>query len=264
MMKTVFPFVLGLVLLLGAGCASVPQTGSSARVFSFPEDTFAYANELRWEYAYDEDGNWTHRPRDQRPEYAQHCFVMARSAKQFFLHARFDPGQPAVSRDTYRRLVRQVVRASPRRLTPPEKRVVLPGYESLRAFSGDHEDMLKAECGGAWQSYLQRGNWRMVFPFSRSHQEKTALRLAGELEGGHVAVVHLARFPRLTINHAVVLFAVERSGTEIRFAVYDPNNVDEATELAYDSCDRTFYFPANTYFFGGRVDVYEVYRSLLY
>ena len=34
--------------------------------------------------------------------------------------------------------------------------------------------------------------------------------------------------------------------------------------FTYDRASRTFEFPANDYFPGGRVDAYEVYRGWLY
>src|SRR6266481_8908904 len=82
-------------LLFSCGCAThrTEPTGD-ARRFDFSEDTFAYPNELLWEYHYDANGKWTAYKREPRPTYAQHCFVVARCVKQFFEHARFDPRQP--------------------------------------------------------------------------------------------------------------------------------------------------------------------------
>jgi hypothetical protein len=124
--------------------------------------------------------------------------------------------------------------------------------------------LLKAESGGAWQSYFQRGHWRMIFPFSRTHQENTARALVNSLKQNRPPVVHLVRFPQLSINHAVVLFDVAETETEIRFAAYDPNKPEKPTTLTYDRARRTFNLPANDYFIGGRVDVYEIYRSWCY
>jgi hypothetical protein len=60
------------------------------------------------------------------------------------------------------------------------------------------------------------------------------------------------------------LFDVTETETEIRFAVYDPNQTEKPTSLTYDRARRTFSFPPNDYFIGGRVDVYEVYRGWCY
>src|SRR6185369_2464339 len=153
------------------GCASPgklppPQT----RLFDFQKDTFAFANELVWVYEYDANGNWTTHNRDPKPTYSLHCFVLARSARQFFLNARFDPNLPVADEASYRHLIRQVVASSPRKRRAEDRKIVIPGYADLRTFSRENENLLKSECGGGWQSYFQRGHWRMIFPFSRSHQ----------------------------------------------------------------------------------------------
>jgi hypothetical protein len=259
-----FLALLCLVMVL-AGCATSPSSlARNERPFNFQKDTFAYANELVWEYHFDEQGRWTSRPRRPKPDYTHHCFVVARSSRQFFDHARFDPAQPVADAATYRRLVRQVISTSPRRVLPDSQRVVIPGYANLHAFSQSWERLLKAECGGAWQSYFQRGHWRMIMPLSRHHQEKMARQLADDLKADRPPVVHLVRFPQLTINHAVVLFDANEDEKEIRFAVYDPNKPEKPAVLTYDRARRTFNFPANDYFPGGRVDVYEIYRGCLY
>lgn len=258
-------FALLCLALVLSGCAtSPPSVARNQRPFNFQKDTFAYANELVWEYRYDERGKWISRPRRPKPDYTHHCFVVARSARQFFEHARFDPAQPVADAATYRRLVRRVISVSPRRVLPDPQRIVIPGYADLPAFSHAWEGLLKAECGGAWQSYFQRGHWRMIMPLSRHHQEKMALQLANDLKEDRPPVVHLVRFPQLTINHAVVLFDATEDDKKIRFAVYDPNKPEKPSVLTYDRVRRTFDFPANDYFPGGRVDVYEIYRGRLY
>ena len=101
-------------------------------------------------------------------------------------------------------------------------------------------------------------------PFSRHHQEKMARQLIEDLKLEHPPVVHLVRFPQLTINHAIVLFDATQTEREIDFAAYDPNNPEKPAVLIFDRASRTFQFPANDYFPGGRVDAYEVYRNWRY
>jgi hypothetical protein len=256
----------GLLLgLLMAGCASPRlESDQASRPFAFEQDTFAYANELVWDYSYDENGRWRGRARNPKPDYTHHCFVMARSAKQFFLHAQFDPDAAVVDDLTYRRLVRSVLRSSPRRGRLEETRVVIPGYSGLRDFSQEWGQVLREEGGGAWQSYWQRGHWRIVFPFSRRHQDRMARALVDSVEREGVAVVHLVQFPRLKINHAVVLFAAEPNDDGIEFGVYDPNAPEAPTRLSYDRVGRRFEFPFNAYYPGGPLDVYEIYRGICY
>jgi hypothetical protein len=190
--------------------------------------------------------------------------VVARSARQFFQHARFDASLPAVGETTYRSLIRQVIARDPAREVPPAERIVIPGYASLRAFSEAQPALLQSECGGAWQSYFQRGHWRMVFPFSRAHQERTADGLLAALRQNRPPVVHVVRFPQLAINHAVLVFDAAEAPTNIVFSVYDPNRPEQPVPLVFDRAGRTFDFPRNNYFAGGRVDIYEIYRNWRY
>jgi hypothetical protein len=254
--------LLGVVL---SGCAArKPATGECGRPFEFTTDTFAYANELAWEYRYDEQGRWTTQRREPPPGYALHCFVVARSARQFFDNAVFDPNQPVADEATYRHLIRRVVSTNPRNPLAARKKIRIPGYANLRQFSLDQEQLLKAECGGARESYFQRGHWRMVFPFSRRGQAGRAEELREHLSENRPLVVHLVRFPALTINHAVVIFDAREHATGIEFVIYDPNRPEAPARLDYDTATRTFFLPANQYFSGGRVDVYEVYHQWNY
>jgi hypothetical protein len=249
------------LLLFLQGCAARPRAD---RPFTFGQDSFAYANELVWEYAWDSKGRWRGKPRSPPPEYSHHCFVVVRAAKQFFSHAVFDPEARPADDLTYRRLVRQVLASSPRTQSPLEKRVRIPGYAHLHDFSAHHGSLLKAESGGAWLSYFQRGHWRMIFPFSRASQERTARRLIEAAAENRPAIAHVVCFPSLRINHAVLVFAATEQPATVTFHAYDPNSPDQSRILIFDRTTRTFQFPVTDYFPGGKVDVYEVYCSLCY
>jgi len=160
---------------------------------------------------------------------------------------------------TYRRLVKRVVSIDPGREFPETENVIIPGYSNLFTFSKAQEKLVKSACGGAWQSYFQRGHWRMIFPFSRRHQEKMAAQLAAAIKENRPPVVHLVRFPELGINHAVVLFAARETESEIEFTVYDPNNPALPLHMVFNRAQRKFLLPATRYFTGGRVDVYQIY-----
>lgn len=255
---------LGLAAILFAGCAS-DCTQRYVRPFRFSEDTFAYRNDLKWEYVFDDaTGKVSHRTREPEPEYTHHCFVVARSARQFFQHARFDPAQPRATDKEYRKLINAVVDRDPSRCTQEDERIVIPGFESLRHFSSEKATLLQDECGGAWRSYFQRGHWRMLFGFSRTHQEREAEHLAYSIEANRPPVVHIVDFPSLTINHALLLYGVTETTNEIRFAAYDPYEPHDPATLTFNKVARTFTFPRNPYFVGGRVDIYEIYRKWNY
>ncbi len=258
-------WALLLLVAVLVGCAS-PLPVKEGRRFDFPQDTFAFANELVWEYEVQPElGTQTWRKRAVPPDYSHHCFVVVRAARQFWWHARFDPSLPRTNAAAYRDLVQEVVSRADDAVSPFEKRITIPGYANLRAFSAEHAPILQQECGGAWRSYLQRGHWRMVFPFSRPGQAANAADLKQRLEAGIPCVVHLVDFPGLKINHAVLLFDVraEPNG-DLVFQAYDPNTIAHPEELFYSAQERRFTFPTNRYFVGGAVDVYEVYRGWIY
>jgi hypothetical protein len=250
--------------LVFSGCAN-PKPVAWSRPFVFHQDSFAFTNETVWDYRVDPaTGKATHAPRESPPSYSHHCFVVARSARQFFQHARFDARQAVAEDATYRRLIRRVVSLDPARESSENQKVVIPGYANLYTFSQAHAALLQAECGGAWQSYFQRGHWRMILPMSTHHQEKMAEQLLASLRQNRPPIVHLVRFPQLSINHAVVLFAADETAREIEFTVYDPNTPTKPVQLKFNRAQRRFIFPANDYFAGGRVDVYQIYHAWNY
>jgi hypothetical protein len=251
-------FAAGLLLIL-CGCASDPFVGT--RPFNFQTDTFSYPNDLVWEYHYDANHKWVHNRREPKPDYTHHCFVVARSARQFFENARFDTNQPIATEAQYRHLIHRVVSIDPSHPLADSKKIVIPGYANLHEFSIAQEKLLKSECGPAWQSYIQRGHWRMIFFFSRASQERTVKRLLADLKDNRPPVVHLTTFPSLSINHAILLFGAKETENEIFFSVYDPNKPDSPKVLTYNRASRTFTFAANDYWPGGKLNVYEVYRS---
>lgn len=252
-----------LLLFCLCGCAGRQQFVGS-RPFDFQTDTFAFANQLVWDYHYDDQGKWVHERHEPEPDYTHHCFVVTRSARQFFQHARFDPAKPIADEATYRRLIREVVSLDPTRVLSEENKIVIPGYTDLRAFSEAQEKLLKAECGGAWQSYFQRGHWRIVMPFSRASQDRAAKAILDDLKQNRPPVVHVIRFPQLTINHALLIFDARQTDQTIKFIAYDPNKPDKPKTLLFDRASRTFNFASNDYWPGGKLNVYEIYRSWLF
>jgi hypothetical protein len=232
------------------------------RRFDFTRDSFAFANELVWEYRPDPaTGRMKFLPREPKPGYAHRCFVLTRAARQFLYHAWFDPTRPLAEEREYRRLVRDVVSRSPRQPCGVENQIVIPGHASLREFSRAHEKSLKLECGGAWRSYVLRSHWRMVFPISPAHQERTAARLIAAIQKNISPIVHLVKFPSLTINHGMILFDVTETGHVLEFSAYDPNDPAQPARLGFDRNARTFSLPPNRYWAGGGLNVIEIYRD---
>jgi hypothetical protein len=242
---------------------SVPE--GCSRPFLFERDTLAFANELVWQYRFDPiTGSMVISRRDRRPTYSHRCFVMVRAVRQFLYHAQFDPALPPTTPDGYRCRVREIISRNPRRMSAASERIVIPGHPDLRSFSEAEESLLKSECGGAWESYFVRSHWRMVFPVSNAHQERTARRLEQSLSEGRAPVVHLFRFPHVAINHAVVLFGATASRHSIEFDVYDPNIPERSLRLTFERAASRFTFPRTHYWEGGPVSVNEVLRNSIY
>jgi len=232
------------------------------RRFEFARDTFAFANELVWEYKMDTaTGKRTFDRRNPQPNYAHRCFALVRVARQFFYHARFAVDQPMATDEIYRQLVRAVVARHPRTPSKSVDQIVIPGFAGLRELSRAHEKLLKTECGGAWRSYFLRSHWRMVFPFTRAHQTRTAGSLAKALKQNQLPILHLVKFPALSINHCIVLFGVTETTRSLEYESYDPNNSERPERLTFDRAARTFFLPANSCWAGGGLNVSHIYRS---
>jgi hypothetical protein len=251
-----------MAVALLSGCATRNVRAVNDRPFVFGHDTFSYRNDLVWEYVFDDaTGKTSHHTKEVQPDYTHHCFVVARSARQFFQFASFDPSRPPVDDATYRKLIREVVARDPSRDISDWERIVIPGFTNLFEFSVAKPKLLQEECGGAWRSYFQRGHWRILLPFSRDGQEHEARVLMEEIRNNRPPVAHLVRFPQLTINHAVLLFDVRETDHSIEFTTCDPYEAGQPVMLTFDRATRTFSFGRNPYFIGGQVNVYEIYRD---
>lgn len=247
------------LLLAVSACASGRPGPAGARAYNLERDSFAFPNEAIWTRPALAQGAAV-----AGSSYHHRCFVLARSARQFYLHARFEPERSAVAAPAYRALVRQVVARDPRGDLADAHPVVIPGYASLRSFSQDHEVLLKDEMGSQFDSYFQVGNWRLFFPFTRSHQQRVAIQLQRMLHSGRPAIVHAVRFPIMAINHAVLVYDAAETTAAVRFFAYDPNDPDQPLVIDYQRASRTFVYPTTSYFWGGPVNVYEVYRRGLF
>ena len=145
-----------------------------------------------------------------------------------------------------------------------EEQIIIPGFTGLRDFSRARETLLKTECGPAWRSYFLRSHWRMAFPFTRAHQTRTAGGLATALRQNRLPILHLVKFPAMSINHCIVLFDATETGCGWEFESYDPNNAIEPERLTYDRASRTFFLEPNACWPGGALNVSHIYRSCFF
>jgi hypothetical protein len=243
-----------LLLLL-----SLFACGASAREFDLRRDTFAFSNDTALSYGIDEAGELQISRRAKPAAFSHRCFVLARGVMQFHQFARFEPRQPRLSREEYRKLVRRLCRI-PVWSRGPAERIVFPGYRDLHEFSIAYEGLLKENLGAWVPSYLRVGNWRMVMGHPRAGQGAAARRLAAAVKRGELQAVYLARFPKM--NHVVVIYDLEqRASGDVRFWVYDPNYPNARSWLDYKAGSRSFEFERRWYFPGGRVNVMRVFIS---
>jgi hypothetical protein len=246
-----------------AGCAA-PHAARVGEPFHFARDTFAFANDTVWEYRLDDaHGRTAWSRREPPPAFSLRCGNMARGARQFRLHARFDPERPPARPEAIRAMIATVLSRDARATAPSADPVTIPGFSGLRELSAAHEELLKDALGGPWHSHMQRGNWRMIFPFPPGRQRAEAERLRAALERGETPILHVLRFPALTLNHVVLLYAFEETPEDIRFGAYDPNDASGPVTVRWDRAARTFVYPATPYFAGGPVKAYAIYDGLL-
>jgi hypothetical protein len=237
----------------------------SVRQFCFERDTFAFAHELVWKYHFDPiTGAMTTYKTEPPPTYYHRCFVLVRATRLFFDYARFVPELPSADLETYRTIVHKIIASNPRHKCADANRIVIPGFDGLRSFSRAHEALLKANCGAAWESYFLRSHWRMIFKVYGRFQEKMAEKLKRSLQQRGVSLVHLFRFPRITINHGIVLFGFTETESQTEFEAYDPNLPEHPVKLVYDKKRCVFTFAPNIYWGGGVLSVMEIFCDFPY
>jgi hypothetical protein len=106
----------------------------------------------------------------------------------------------------------------------------------------------------------------MVFQQSGTYQERTHASLNAALARGQVFVAFLTTYPRLSINHSILIFKRKsfspNPGVE-RYLVYDPNHPESPRELTWSPHTRSFSYQKDWDFVGGFVRVYQVYGKPL-
>jgi hypothetical protein len=246
--------VVVLVVVLLAGCASTASTPTipaeadvAVGAFAFDRDTFAFPNEIR---AFAEE--------ERDDLYANYCFVLARSLRQFFQFARFDPAAPRLDRAGYVERVRRVVARPPwRPPSPAGERVVIPGYAGLREFSAAQESAVKEGLGGRFWTLVHWTNWRTAFPLPRSHQARVFEAIRRELAAGSLVQLLITNWPILELNHTVVVFAAHARGDAVDLAVWDPNEPARPGVITFEGARGAFWA---TRVYATRPQVIRVFR----
>jgi len=204
---------------------------SPGPVLGFGVDTFAFRNDSRIHH------------RGKPDIYCNRCFLMARAVGQFQRFARFAADEPRLTADAYAARVWQVIRRGAWRAPlPAARRVIIPGYPSLHAFTGAAEAAVKAGLRGRLWTLVHPTNWRMTFPSLPGQQERVARETVAELRAGRPVQLFLTDFPRIEMNHSVLAFDYRASGPEtVDFVVYDPNDPSTPGVVRFDRRDERFH-----------------------
>ena len=207
-----------------------PQPSPGPAV-GFGVETFAFRNDSRIHH------------RGKPDIYCNRCFLMARAVGQFRCFARFEPAGPRLEPAEYAaRAWRVVRRAAWRAPLPAARRVVIPGYASLHAFSAAEEAAVKAGLRGRFWTLVHPTNWRMTFPSLPGQQERVARETVAELRAGRPVQLFVTDFPRIELNHSVLAFDYRTSGPDtVDFVVYDPNDPAAPGIVRFDRRDERFH-----------------------
>ena len=203
--------------------ASVGET-APAPALRYPADTFGYRNDSRIHH------------RGKPDLYANWCIVIARAVTQFQRFARFEPAAPRVASAAYTALVRKVVALAPWKPSFSERaRIVVPGFACLQEFTRAEEAAVKAGLGGRFWTWVHPTNWRIALPSPSGEQERTALEIIDEVRAGRPAQIFITDFPKIKLNHSVLVYDYHVTSEEtVEFVVYDPNDARAASHIRFD------------------------------
>lgn len=261
------PFYRSLVvfLLLGfTSCVHIPPEEKAERSFRFKTDTLGFSNETVW--SYDAQGNPIGAREDSKKtgkHYSRRCFVVSRAAVQFWKFARFEPQSPKLPPTELAQRIRKVARIDVwKEPLPFSKRIVFPGYSHLHEISSANPEVFQDHLGLGWPVYCRIANMPMILPPTRPGQADLFRQINIELNFNYPVIVWLVDFPKLKINHAVVIYKKEQTkGDRTTFLVYDPNDHQQPKRIFYDARRKTFSFQKTFYYQGGDLDLRPLYRS---
>jgi hypothetical protein len=241
-------------------------TNAPASDFRFDRDTFAFANQTVFEY---HEGHPSLRKPStvRRDAYKRHCFVLCRTAMQFKKFARFDPRSAPLDDASLAARLRAVTHRQPwAEPLPEDQPIVFPGYKNLHEMSKARRELVQLNIGHGWPSYFRISNARMIFQQGAGYQEDTHARLNAALARGQLFIGFLTTYPRLSINHSVLVYKRKsfspNPGVE-RYLVYDPNHPESPRELTWSPSTRSFSYQKDWDFIGGHVRIYQVYGKPL-
>ena len=242
------------------------RSSAAASDFRFDRDTVGFANATVFEYR---EGHpyLRQRKKGEPKRYTRRCFVLCRTTMQFQKFARFDPHAAPLDDNALAARIRNVSRrAAWGKPLPADQRILFPGYADLRAMSEARREVVRANIGLGWPTYFRLGNARMLFQHTPDFHKEADANLNAVLARGELFVGFLTTYPRISINHAVVVYKrkpASQNGGIDRYLVYDPNHPESPRELTWSSRDGAFAYQKDWDFIGGFVRVYQIYGKWL-
>ncbi|HZR05274.1 MAG TPA: hypothetical protein VFA61_05555 [Candidatus Udaeobacter sp.] len=242
-------------------------SAAGASDFHFDRDTVGFANATVFEYREGHPSLRRQRKKGEPKRYTRRCFVLCRTTMQFHKFARFDPHAPPLDDNALAARIRDVTRrAAWEKPLPTNQRVVFPGYADLRAMSDARREVVRRNIGLGWPTYFRIGNYRMLFEHDSSYHKETHANLDAALARGELFTAFLTTYPRLSINHAVLVYkrkAVSQNDGLEHYLVYDPNHPESPRELTWSPDRCRFAYQKDWDFIGGFVRVYQIYGKWL-
>lgn len=243
------------------------RSSAAASDFRFDRDTVGFANATVFEYREGHPSLRRKREKGEPERYTRRCFVLCRTTMQFHKFARFDPHAPSLDDNALAVRIRNVTRrAAWEQPLPTNQRVVFPGYANLRAMSDARREVVRRNIGLGWPTYFRIGNYRMLFEHDSNYYKETHANLNAALARGELFTGFLTTYPRLSINHAVLVYkqkAVSQNDGIESYLVYDPNHPESPRELTWSPTTRSFAYQKDWDFIGGFVHVYQIYGKWL-
>jgi|GEM_PF-1550120 len=165
--------------------------------------------------------------------------VDAHVARQFFLHARFEPAQRPPGTEARIALVRQVLKRDASEPSRDDRRVVIPGYANLREFSRLQGHLLRAE---SWLVCRCENRAPLVTrAFGGDSGKDAAVKeLLTSVTANRPALVRLYRRHALHYNRSLLVFGSESAEGEVRFTAYDPAAPRQPVQLTFSRAHRAF------------------------
>ena len=165
--------------------------------------------------------------------------VDAHVARQFFLHARFEPTQKPPGTETRITLVRQVLKREAHETVRDDQRVVIPGYANLRAFSRLQGHLLRAE---SWLVCRCENRASLLTKAFGGGSDKDAAvnELVSSIAANRPTLVRLYRHHALQYNRSLLVFDSHAGEGQVCLTAYDPAAPQHPVELTYNRVSRSF------------------------